>query len=185
MDLLLNREESAGAKPELKGWGEIEGFLLDVRANSGGYDPNILATFLRGRWSSGDYWLVTREARRLVPPEYRPLPVVLLVNSGTASAGEILALQFRRHGIGPIVGERTSGMASGGANPYALPDGSTLWLSLGSLEDTQGVSYEGRGIAPDVTVPDRPPAAAGEEDAVVEAAIRALETGRKSEIGNR
>ncbi len=123
---------------------------------------------------SGDYWLVTREARRLIPPEYRALPVALLVNSGTASAGEILALQFRRHGIGPIVGERTSGMASGGASPHALSDGSTLWLSSGSLEDTQGVSYEGRGIAPDVTVPDRPPAAAGEEDAVVEAAIRAL-----------
>ncbi|HYT32536.1 MAG TPA: S41 family peptidase [Thermoanaerobaculia bacterium] len=174
VDLLLNREESAGAKPELKGWEQIEGFLLDVRANSGGYDPNILATFLRGRWSSGDYWLVTREARRLIPPEYRALPVALLVNSGTASAGEILALQFRRHGIGPIVGERTSGMASGGASPHALSDGSTLWLSSGSLEDTQGVSYEGRGIAPDVTVPDRPPAAAGEEDAVVEAAIRAL-----------
>ncbi|HTD52981.1 MAG TPA: S41 family peptidase, partial [Thermoanaerobaculia bacterium] len=103
-----------------------------------------------------------------------PLPVTLLVNSGTASAGEILALQFRRHGIGPIVGERTAGMASGGAIPHGLPDGSTLWLSLGALEDTQGVSYEGRGVAPDVTVADRPAAASGEEDAVVEAAIKAL-----------
>ena len=185
VDLLLNREESAGAKPEMKGWEDIEGFLLDVRANSGGYDPNILATFLRGRWSSGDYWLVTRGGRRLTPPEYRPLPVALLVNSGTASAGEMLALQFRRHGIGPIVGERTAGMASGGASAHTLSDGSTLWLSAGSLEDTQGVSYEGRGVAPDVTVADRPRAAAGEEDAVIEAAIRALAAGRKSEIGNR
>jgi C-terminal processing protease CtpA/Prc len=184
VDLLLNREESAGAKPELKGWEQIEGFLLDVRANSGGYDPNILATFLRGRWSSGDYWLMTRQGRRLTPPEYRALPVVAR-QLRHRQRGEILALQFRRHGIGPIVGERTAGMASGGAIPHALSDGSTLWLSSGSLEDTQGVSYEGRGIAPDLTVPDRPPAEAGEEDAVIEAAIRALATGRKSEIGNR
>jgi carboxyl-terminal processing protease len=180
VDLLLNREESAGAKPELKGWEGIEGFLLDVRANSGGYDPNILATFLRGRWSSGDYWLLSRGARRLTPPEYRPLPVALLVNSGTASAGEILAVQFRRHGIGPIVGERTAGMASGGAIPHALSDGSTLWLSLGSLEDTQGVSYEGKGVAPDVIVVDRPPTVAGEEDVVIEAAIKALAGPRKA-----
>jgi carboxyl-terminal processing protease len=182
VDLLLNREESAGAKPELKGWQEIEGFLLDVRANSGGYDPNILATFLRGRWSSGDYWLITRGGRRLIPPEYRPLPVALLVNSGTASAGEILALQFRRHGIGPIVGEPTAGMASGGAIPHGLSDGSALWLSLGALEDTQGVSYEGRGVAPDVTVADRPPAASGEEDAVIEAGIKALTGTRKAGV---
>jgi len=181
VDLLLDREESAHAKPELSGWGDIEGFLLDVRANSGGYDPNILATFLRGRWSSGDYWLTNRSGRRMVPPEYKPLPVALLVNSSTASAGEILALQFRRHRIGPIVGEQTAGMASGGAISHTLSDGSTLWLSLGSLEDAQGVSYEGHGVEPDVAVADRPPPAAGEEEAVIEAGIKALAGLRKTE----
>jgi carboxyl-terminal processing protease len=174
VDLLLDREEAARAKPELSAWGSIEGFLLDVRGNSGGYDPNILATFLRGRWSSGDYDMVTREGRRLVPPEYRPLPVALLVNSGTASAGEVLALQFRRHRIGPIVGEATAGMASGGAAAETLSDGSTLWISRRAIEDTDGRSYEGRGVPPDVLVADRPASAPNAEDAVIEAAVRAL-----------
>jgi len=178
VDLLLDREETARAHANLAGFGEIEGFLLDARGNSGGYDPNILATFLRGRWSAGDYTVRTRVERKLVPPVYRPLPVALLVNSGTASAGEALALKFRRHGIGPIVGEPTAGMASGGASAYPLPDGSILWLSRLMIEDGEGKSYEGDGVAPDIAVADRPAAAPGEEEAIVEAGIRALSPSR-------
>jgi C-terminal processing protease CtpA/Prc len=174
VDLLLDRVETGHVKPELSGWAEIQGFLLDLRANSGGYDPNILATFLRGCWSAGDYYLRSREGRRLVPPVYSPLPVVLLVNSATASAGEALALKFRAHGIGAIVGETTAGMASGGATAEKLPDGSMLWISSRALEDLEGRSYEGRGVPPDLSVADRPPAAAGEEEAIVEAGLKAL-----------
>jgi carboxyl-terminal processing protease len=174
VDLLLDRAEAARSKPELKDWAAIEGVLLDVRGNSGGYDPNILTTFLRGQWSAGDYEVLTREGRRVVPPEYRKLPVALLVNSGTASAGEALALKFRTHGIGPIVGEETAGMLSGGAAFEKLSDGSTLFISRRAIRDLQGRSYEGRGVPPDVPVADRPGAAPGQEDAVVEAAVRAL-----------
>lgn len=175
VDLLSDRVESARAKPELSGFDAIEGVLLDIRGNSGGYDPNILPTFLRGRWNAGDYWISSRGTKRLVPPEYQPLPVALLVNSGTASAGEALALKFRRHGIGPIVGEDTAGMLSAGASFTRLSDGSSLWLSERAVSDADGRSYEGRGVAPDVSIPDRPPAAAGEEDRIVEAAVRELQ----------
>lgn len=176
VDLLSDRVETARARPELSGLDEIEGFLLDVRGNSGGYDPDILSTFLRGAWTSGDYWIENRGRRRLVPPEYKKLPVVLLVNSGTASSGEALALKFRRHGIGPIVGETTAGMLSGGAMIVPLPDGSTLWFSARRIFDADGRTYEGegKGLVPDVIVADRPPAAPGQEDAIVEAGIRAL-----------
>lgn len=182
VDLLLDREEVGRGGGALSGWGEIEGFLLDIRANSGGYDPNILATFLRGRWSAGDYLIRSRGEKRLVPPVYRPLPLALLVNSGTASAGEALALKFRTHRVGPIIGEPTAGMASGGAQAIPLSDGSTLWLTRASIEDARGRSYEGNGVPPDIAVPDRPPAAAGEEEAIVEAGLKALadrKTGRK------
>ncbi len=174
VDLLSDRVETARAKPDLAGLAEIEGLLLDVRANSGGYEPGILPTFLRGRWTAGDYRLVERGGRRVVPPEYRPLPVALLVNSGTASSGEALALKFRQHAIGPIVGEETAGMCSGGASFTQLSDGSTLWLSARAIEDISGRSYEGRGVTPDVSILDRPPAAPGREDAIVEGALKAL-----------
>ena len=174
VDLLLDRDEVERVHSNLAGWSGIEGFVLDVRANSGGYDPNILATFLRGRWSSGDYYRRSREGRRLVPPAYKPLPIVLLVNSGTASAAEALALQVRRHDIGALVGEKTAGMATGGAFSHRLPDGSFLFISNSRIEDEKGRSYEGDGVSPDVVVPDRPPAAAGEEEAIVEAGLKTL-----------
>jgi carboxyl-terminal processing protease len=174
VDLLLDRDDSAKTRPELAGWDSIEGVLVDVRGNSGGYDPNILTTFLRGQWSARDYEVVTREGKRIVPPEYRKLPVALLVNSGTASAGEALALNFRTHAIGPIVGEETAGMLSGGAATQKLSDGSTLWISRRAIRDLAGRSYEGRGVSPDVAVADRPPSGPGREDAIVEAALSAL-----------
>lgn len=177
VDLLSDRAETARLRPELAGLEEIEGFLLDVRGNSGGYDPDILSTFLRGRWSAADYWIESRGRRRLIPPEYKPLPVALLVNSGTASSGEALALKFRRHAIGPIVGEETAGMLSGGAMIVPLPDGSTLWFSARRIQDADGRSYEGKGLTPDIETPDRPPAKPGEEDAIIESAIRTLARG--------
>lgn len=173
VDLLLDRTEASRARPELNGWDAIEGFLLDVRGNSGGYDPNILVTFLRGQWSAGDYIEIARGQRRLVPPPYKKLPVALLVNAGTASEGELLALRFRAHGIGPVIGEETAGMASGGAAATKLSDGSTLWLSRRAIEDKDGRSYEGRGFVPDVVVLDRP-GLQGREDAIVEAGLKAL-----------
>jgi carboxyl-terminal processing protease len=187
VDMLLDRNELAHTRPTLSSWEAIDGFLLDVRANAGGYDPGILATLLRGRWSTEDFVLKSRRGRTSAPPEYKPLPVALLVNSGTASAGEALALSFRRHKIGPIVGEKTAGMASGGADAKKLSDGSLLWLSSRAMEDADGHSYEGNGVPPDVAAADRPAAKPGEEEAVIEAAMRALEEAgnRKSGTGNR
>lgn len=174
VDLLIDRSLTARARTELAGWGEIEGFLLDARGNSGGYDPNILSTFLQGQWSAGDYYTITREGRRLVPPVYNRLPVALLVNSGTASAGEGLALKFRAHRIGPIVGETTAGMASGGAAAERLSDGSTLWYTARAIEGLDGKSCEGVGVAPDVAVADRPGAREGDQDSIVDAGLKAL-----------
>ncbi len=174
VDMLLDRSETGRARRELAGWGDIEGFLLDARGNSGGYDPNILSTFLQGQWSAGDYYAISRDGKRLVPPVYGRLPVALLVNSGTASAGEALALKFRAHRIGPIVGETTAGMASGGAAAARLSDGSTLWYCARAIEGLDGKSYEGQGVAPDIAVADRPAAVEGQEEAIIEAAVKAL-----------
>lgn len=174
VDLLSDRAEIARSRPALAGWEAIDGFLLDVRGNSGGYEPNILPTFLRGRWSAADYFLIARDGKRLSPPEYKPLPVALLTNSGTASAGEALALKFQTHGIGPVVGESTAGMMSGGATAERLPDGSMLWYSARAIEGLDGKIYEGRGVEPDVAAADRAPAGERQEDPLVDAAVKAL-----------
>lgn len=179
VDMLLDRETGAQGRAGLEDWPKIEGFLLDVRGNVGGYDPGILPTFLRGQWDTADYFVFSRDAKRLVPPKYAPLPVVLLTNSGTASNAEALALKFRAHGIGSIVGETTAGMASGGASAVPLSDGSLLWFTERAIESLDGKSHEGRGVEPDVRAADRPAAAGGSEDAIVEAAVTAVAAARK------
>jgi hypothetical protein len=57
-------------------------------------------------------------------------------------------------------------------------------MSTGEIEDEAGQSYEGHPVPPDVLVPDRPAAAEGAEDAIVEAGLRAL-AARKSESEGR
>jgi len=176
VDMLSDRAQAAQGRPGLEEWPQIDGFLLDARGNTGGYDPNILSTFLRGRWNAADYYVLSRDGKRLTPPDYKPLPVALLANSGTASNAEALALKFRAHAIGPIVGEATAGMASGGASAERLSDGSMLWFSERAIESLDGKTFEGTGVPPDVAVADRPAAGEGEEDAIVEAAIKALQS---------
>lgn len=71
-------------------------------------------------------------------------------------------------------------MATGGAFSQKLSDGSSLWIATSQIEDDKGRSYEGRGVPPDVLVPDRPARSAGEEEMVIEAAIRVLINGKSS-----
>jgi C-terminal processing protease CtpA/Prc len=53
-----------------------------------------------------------------------------------------------------------------------------LWLTREAIESLDGKSYEGHGIDPDVPVADRPPARAGQEEAAIEAGLKALAAGR-------
>jgi carboxyl-terminal processing protease len=180
VDLLADRVEIVRRRPDLAGWDAIEGVLLDLRANVGGYDPGILTTLFSGGWTAGEFVEVERGVRRVLPARYVPLPAAVLVNSGTASAGEIFAAKFRAAGLGPVVGETTAGMGSGGASITSLPDGSQLWITRRAFEDLAGRSYEGRGLVPDVAVADRPSPGSGREQPAVEAALAALEVRRKT-----
>jgi carboxyl-terminal processing protease len=180
VDLLADRVEIARRRPDLAGWDAIEGVLLDLRGNVGGYDSGILTTLFSGGWTAGSFVEIERGTRRVLPARYVPLPAAVLVNSGTASAGELFAAKFRAAGLGPVVGETTAGMGSGGASITSLPDGSQLWITRRAFEDLSGRSYEGKGLVPDVAVADRPAAESGREQPVVEAALAALEAKRKA-----
>ena len=71
-------------------------------------------------------------------------------------------------------------MASGGAAAVRLSDGSMLWFTERAIESLDGKSYEGRGVEPDVPVADRPAAGEGQEDAIVEAGLKALAAARQA-----
>jgi carboxyl-terminal processing protease len=86
------------------------------------------------------------------------IPLVVLVDGGTASAAEIVtgALQDRNRAV--VVGSQTFGKGSVQA-PARFSDGSGLELTVGHYLTPSGRSLDGVGITPDVLVPARTPLA--------------------------
>ena len=108
-------KEVADALAELKSQG-MEQLLLDLRNNGGGLLDQAIEVadqFL----TSGNDIVVTRGRTRDSDHEYQAsdrhgelgMPVVVLVNDGTASAAEIVAGAIQDHDIGLIVGNPTWG----------------------------------------------------------------------------
>jgi carboxyl-terminal processing protease len=126
--------EVARAVKRLKDEG-MRRLLLDVRNNGGGLldqaievadqfvpgESKIVETRGRTRSSENDY---------VSSGSYEPLglPLVVLVNTGTASAAEILAGAIQDHDIGLIVGEPTWGKGLV-QTVYTLPYGAGLALT--------------------------------------------------------
>jgi len=77
------------------------------------------------------------------------LPIAVLINSGTASAAEIVtgALKDTRRAV--VVGERSFGKGSV-QTLFRLRDGSGLRITTSRYYTPSGVSIHGRGIEPDV-----------------------------------
>jgi carboxyl-terminal processing protease len=86
------------------------------------------------------------------------IPLVVLVDGGTASAAEIVtgALQDRNRAV--VMGTQTFGKGSV-QEPERFSDGSALELTVGHYLTPSGRSLDGLGITPDVVVPVLTPTA--------------------------
>jgi carboxyl-terminal processing protease len=133
----------------------VEGIVLDLRDNGGGLFSegiDVASVFIE----EGE--IVTYKARSEPKRVYRAdgaafsnIPLVVLVNEGTASASEIVAgaLQDRDRAI--LVGERTYGKGSV-QEVFPLSDASALKLTTGAYFTPRGNDITGEGIDPDVEV---------------------------------
>jgi carboxyl-terminal processing protease len=132
------------------------GVLIDVRGNPGGLKEQAVAVtseFLKG----GDVFIEqdARGNRRPVP--VRPggvatdLPLVVLIDEGTASSAEILAGAIQDHGRGKLVGARTFGTGTV-LQPFDLSDGSAVLLAVAQWFTPKGRKIWHNGITPDVAV---------------------------------
>lgn len=93
------------------------------------------------------------------------IPLVVLVDGGTASAAEIVAAALQDRGRAVLLGSRTFGKGSVQA-PSQLSDGSALELTVGHYLTPAGRSLDGVGVQPDVEVPPRTSAAIIEQRAI-------------------
>lgn len=143
------------AKKELKG--ELKGMVIDVRNNPGGLLDQAVSVsdlFL----DKGEI-VSTRSKNAEDTVKYnaksgdiaKGLPVVILVNDGSASASEILAGALQDHKRAVVVGEKTFGK---GSVQTVIPLGKygAMRLTTARYYTPSGRSIQATGIVPDVEV---------------------------------
>lgn len=81
------------------------------------------------------------------------LPLVVLVNKGTAGPAEIVAAAILENARGDVVGDKTFGDGSV-QKLIELPDGSALILSVAKYYSPQGKAIQDAAVTPNVLVAD-------------------------------
>ena len=141
--------------------------------NSGGYDPNILSTFLRGRWSAGDY---TRSRPRRTAA--RPARVQTAPGRAPRQFGDGQLGRGARVEVPPrIRSDRSSGddgrnVRAGRASRRSRTDRPVVLRADDRGARRACYEGEGRGTSRTSRWPTGLARSDGEEDAIVEAAIR-------------
>lgn len=130
--------------------------IMDVRNNPGGLLRQAVS--VTSQFLSDGYVLQQEDAdgKREVFP-VRPggvatdIPMVVLINRGSASSSEIFAGAMQDHQRALVVGETTFGTGTV-LQPFSLDDGSALMLGTSQWLTADGRLIRKQGIQPDVTV---------------------------------
>ena len=81
------------------------------------------------------------------------LPLVVLVNRGTAGAAEIVAAAVLENARGDVLGDKTFGMGSI-QKTIDIPDGSALILSIAKYYTPNGKAIQDTAVTPNILVAD-------------------------------
>jgi carboxyl-terminal processing protease len=174
------------------------GWILDLRGNTGGYLPPMLAglwPFLDGGNvlevrgpASKTGWAVHKNAvvttsgfhRTSIAEvldenmqiDLRQAPVAVLIDRNTESAAESLAIAFVGRQRTTFIGERTAGLTTSG-DYWNLPDGAVLSIMSQQVYDRHGKAFP-EGIEPNIQIPEPSTTPVISKDAAVLAAEKWL-----------
>jgi len=154
----LNKGKAQEIAGKIK-WLQAHGakkLVLDLRNNSEGDSEEGVATanlflnkgliaYVQGQ----KYQKITYEADPA--KKLTDLPLVVLVNRGTAGAAELAAAAIQDNGRGEVVGDKTFGEGSV-QKLIEVPDGSALILSIAKYYTPKGKAIQENGIVPNVLV---------------------------------
>jgi carboxyl-terminal processing protease len=130
--------------------------IVDVRNNPGGLLEQAIK--VTSQFLEDGYVLQQEDAQGNRKP-YRvkrgglatEIPLVVLINQGSASSAEIFAGAIQDHDRGTVVGETTFGTGTV-LQPFVLGDGSGLMLGTSQWLTADGRLIRKQGIEPDITV---------------------------------
>jgi carboxyl-terminal processing protease len=135
----------------------VSGIILDLRGNPGGYlhiVVDIADEFLDGGmvlYEADDEGNVIDEYPATAGGMATEIPVVVLVDGGSASGSEVLAGALRDNGRATIIGTTTYG--KGSVNILRpLSDGSGLYITIARWLTPDHHLIEGIGLVPDIEV---------------------------------
>ena len=133
----------------------MRALVLDLRGNPGGLVSelrDVSAAFLPQ--GSPVLQMRTRTGRSIVMQTANPpivpsaLPIVVLVDEGTASAAELLSAAIQEQGRGVIEGVKTAGAVEIGIT-VDLPEGAGMSVTVARVLTGKGTRLEGQGVTPD------------------------------------
>jgi carboxyl-terminal processing protease len=136
----------------------MKALILDLRNNPGGLltaavevsekfiDDGKLVVYTEGRVRNQNMRFSAHAKKG-----YSKMPMVVLVNQGSASASEIVAGALQDWGRAMVVGTQTFGKGSV-QTIIPLSDGSGLRLTTAKYFTPKGRSIHGKGITPDIVV---------------------------------
>lgn len=149
----INAEAESGAP--------VAGILLDLRNNPGGYLQEALRVNMQFL-DTGKVILHERDAsdqlrtyRSVGKGLARDIPMIAMINQGTASAGEITAGALKENGRARLVGQPTLGTGTV-LQPFTLSDGSVLRLGVTNWLTPDKNLIKNQGVAPDSLVEQDP-----------------------------
>ncbi len=164
--------------------GSANRLVIDVRGNPGGYLDSAVAIasfFLPSgkvvvseqHDAGGTARHFRSRGRQIAGTTFTPENLVVLVDTGSASAAEILAGALRDHNVATVIGTQTFGKGSV-QELVNLPSGAAVKVTVARWLTPNGTSISEGGLEPDIIISRTPADRAEDRDPQRDAALRHL-----------
>jgi len=159
------------------------GLIFDLRSNPGGYLPvsiDVASQFLKANQpvlivkdKNGNADVYRARSGGLATE----IPLVVLVDAGSASASEIVSAALKDHKRATLIGTKTFGKGSV-QSVHTLSDQAELNVTIAHFFSPNGNEINDVGIAPDIEIKVTDDDIANKRDPQLDAAIKFLQKGK-------
>lgn len=134
---------------------DVKGLIFNVADNSGGTLDSVIeildfllpkGVIVSVEYKDGNQKVIGKSDEKEID-----LPMAVIINSSTASAAELFAASIRDYEKGAIIGEKSFGKGIM-QKTYRLYDRSAIRFTVARYYSKSGVSYDKKGIVPDIEV---------------------------------